>query len=691
MQRSIWLFLLVPSQLPGYSYDIFISYRQKDNKAGRWVSEFVHALKGELESTIKEDISIFFDENHGDGLLETHQVNKSLDEKLHCLLFIPIVSQTYCDPKSYAWQFEFLPFLRRGSADALGLDIRLPSGNIGSRVLPVMIHSLEPSDRMLIEKEIGHLRGVEFVFQKPGINRPLLPGDLAENHSLRTNYRDQLNKLANSIRESLDGLTKPRPTVERTPVPTRSASTAAPTIAVLPFVNMSNDPEQDYFSDGISEEIINLLVQVPELQVTGRTSSFSFKGRNDDLRRIGETLGVRFILEGSLRKSGNRIRITAQLIEAASGFHRWSQKFDRELKDVFDIQDEIAASIVQQLQATLSFPETKERRQTSNVEAYQWYLKGMSLFYQRGLALFEAIRCFQAALAMDPKYALAYAGLADVHTMLGFHGYMMPEEAWPVATAAADKALELGPDLAEAHCAKGTIELIFERNFDKAGAAYHKSLALNPQYVQGRVWYSLFYLQSVRLNGPLALDHGRRAISQDPLSAYAVSAFCPIASINGLFDEAVGCGIRAVSLDNRSFNAKYLLGCSYHWAGKFQEAIEILQKAIDDSGRHQWALCAMATTLADCGKVDKAKLIYQELLDKYKRDQVLPSVISTVAAATGDTEGALKFAHEAYARHDPYQVITLANWLDSRALRAVPGVDTLLKKIGYGPGTIEDY
>jgi TolB-like protein len=167
---------------------------------------------------------------------------------------------------------------------------------------------------------------------------------------------------------------------------------------------MSNDPEQEYFSDGISEEIINTLVQIPGLKVAGRTSAFSFKNRNEDLRSIGEKLNVNTILEGSIRKSGNRIRITAQLIEASTGNHMWSQKYDRELNDVFLIQDEIAKAIVGQLQLTLEGKPAylKERLQTQNVEAYQQYLKGRAYFYKRGVDMFEGIRCFEEALKIDP-------------------------------------------------------------------------------------------------------------------------------------------------------------------------------------------------------------------------------------------------------------------------------------------------
>ena len=198
----------MPSILPGYEYDIFISYRQKDNKGYRWVTEFVAALKTELEATFKEDISIYFDENPHDGLLETHQVNKSLENKLKCLIFIPIVSHTYCDPKSFAWTHEFLPFCQQSKADDFGIDIQLANGNITSRILPVQIHDLDASDIALFEKESGgQLRPIEFIFRSHGVNRPLTADDLRTDNLDKTFYKDQINKTANAIEGIIKAIT----------------------------------------------------------------------------------------------------------------------------------------------------------------------------------------------------------------------------------------------------------------------------------------------------------------------------------------------------------------------------------------------------------------------------------------------------------------------------------------------------
>ena len=200
--------MTMPALLPTFEYDIFISYRHKDNKGDHWVTEFVHSLKAELEATFKEDISIYFDENPHDGLLETHDVDDSLKDKLKCLIFIPIISRTYCDPKSFAWNNEFLAFLKTAVADTFGLKLKLPNGNIASRVLPIRIHELDARDKQMIETELqGVLRAIDFTFHSAGVNRPLRPkDDESVKASGQTSYRDQINKTANAISDIIAGL-----------------------------------------------------------------------------------------------------------------------------------------------------------------------------------------------------------------------------------------------------------------------------------------------------------------------------------------------------------------------------------------------------------------------------------------------------------------------------------------------------
>ncbi|MBL7871726.1 MAG: tetratricopeptide repeat protein [Cyclobacteriaceae bacterium] len=671
--------------LPGYEYDIFISYRHNDNRNG-WVMDFVNALQEELAATIKEPLSIYFDKNPHDGLLETHNVDKSLEGKLKCLIFIPIISQTYCDPKSFAWQHEFVAFNELSKNDQFGRDIKLSNGNVASRILPIKIHDLDTEDRAIIENEIsGALRAIEFIYKEAGVNRPLKSSDNRNDNQNKTDYKNQVNKVANAVKEILSGIKKPS---AKHPVPLLDSTTTPKiekSIVVLPFVNMSNDPEQEYFSEGISEEIINTLVQIPTLKVAGRTSSFSFKNRNEDLRSIGEKLGVSNILEGSVRKSGNRIRITAQLIEASSGFHLWSQKYDRELHDVFAIQDEIAKAIVDQLQITLSgqLVEPKERTQTQNVEAYQLYLKGMAFYYKRGLDMFEGLRCFEAALKLDANYPLALAGVADSFTMLCLHSYLPPETAWPKALEASRRALELGPDLAETHNAVAIIALFNERNWEKAEKEFKKALELNPTYLQARSWFGLFYWQSVRGDNDEALRQAKLALENDPLSSYAYIILAVVSSLANLHEEAISAGLKAVECDPNSFSAWHFLGVGYHWSGNLTEAIRPYKRALEISGRHIWTLTSLVVAYAKANQMQEAKIIYNELIVKSKLSYVSPSCLSITAAVLGKNEEALLFAHDAYRRHDPYQIVTAKYWSESKSLRAIPGFTEILQMLAY--------
>jgi TolB-like protein len=268
-----------------------------------------------------------------------------------------------------------------------------------------------------------------------------------------------------------------------TPAPAQSGS-GVKSIAVLPFVNMSADPENEYFTDGIAEEIINALTKVQALRVAARTSAFAFKGKNQDVRKVGEQLSVSTVLEGSVRKAGNRLRVMAQLISVADGYHLWSERYDRELEDVFAIQDEIADNIVRALRVVLSDAEKRAIEQapaaTAKVEAYDYYLRGRQFFHQfRGAGMQFARRMFDRAIEVDPNYALAYAGVADSCSFL----YM----CWDRSTANLDgaesasrKALELAPELAEAHASRG-LALSLRREAAAARHAFETAIALDPK------------------------------------------------------------------------------------------------------------------------------------------------------------------------------------------------------------------
>ncbi|MFL5496439.1 MAG: protein kinase domain-containing protein, partial [Gemmatimonadales bacterium] len=292
-------------------------------------------------------------------------------------------------------------------------------------------------------------------------------------------------------------------------------------IAVLPFTNMSGDPENEYFSDGISEEIINALSQLPRLRVAARTSSFSFKGRNADLRTVGEQLRVGTVLEGSVRKAGGRLRITAQLVNVADGYHLWSERYDRELTDVFAIQDEIATAIAGKLKVTLGVGEGLVRPPTENLEAYDQFLKGRGLARQRGPALLRAVECFDRAIALDGAFAPAHAELAEALLLLALYGMVHPAEVHARAAAATGRALALDANLVAAQLALGLLSLMGDFDREKAAAAWARAIELDPASLEARALGALFDLCYVRGEYQAAIPELRAVVEADPLSAHA--------------------------------------------------------------------------------------------------------------------------------------------------------------------------
>jgi tetratricopeptide (TPR) repeat protein len=367
------------SLIPGYEYDIFISYRQKDNKYDGWVTEFVDNLKRELEATFKEEVSVYFDINPHDGLLETHDVDASVKEKIRCLVFIPVISHTYCDPKSFAWEHEFKAFIELVSHDQFGLKVRLPDGNIANRVLPVQIHDLDKEDIKLCECALGgHLRGVEFIYTEPGVDRPLIPTDDEKKNLKGIRYRNQINKVANAVKKIIDGLqTEQRipdfvkPDLETSwevtdPIPSEKPhdlnksktlsyvissilvivflviyifpklfkrdaleklqiSGEKISIAVMPFKNMTNDSAWDIWQNAIQETLITSLSNTGEIRVRN-------KGNINELLKIKDSehfasltpeiagavsgkLDADLFIYGSILKSGSKVRLDAKLID----------------------------------------------------------------------------------------------------------------------------------------------------------------------------------------------------------------------------------------------------------------------------------------------------------------------------------------------------------------------------------------
>jgi TolB-like protein len=506
------------SQLPGFSYDVFISYRQNDNRSG-WVTEFVNHLQEELAAAIKEPVSVYFDANPRDGLLETHDVDESLREKLKCLIFIPIISQTYCDTHSFAWEHEFLKFKQLASQDGLGLKVKVTNGNLASRILPICIHELEAADTELLESELGVVRGIDLSYRTAGVVRPLEARE--ENPKANLNqifYKDQVNKAARAVKELLVGI-KGTGTVKsgvtavaKTTVSPRikkrlavvasvvgllavlsfgyyyiggygdSVDNVDRSIAVLPFENMNQDPEQDYFTNGMAEDILNHLAKVSDLKVKSRTSTLQYKGTTKPMNVIGEELSVGNIVEGSVRRVNDKVRIVVQLIDAKTDVHLWSETYDREFKDVLALQSEIAIEISRALEARLTSGEKEKinKRISQNSTAYDYYLKARDLYYQYSdkASMEHALALIHRATALDPGFSRAYALQARVWGSMGYIG--SSQKVWVDSVMwYADKAISSDPSSPDGYLVQADIHRYFGR-IDQSRSLYKKAYEIAP-------------------------------------------------------------------------------------------------------------------------------------------------------------------------------------------------------------------
>ena len=458
---------------------------------------------------------------------------------------------------------------------------------------------------------------------------------------------------------------------------------AEKSVAVLPFANVSADPENEFFSDGITEEIINTLAQIDGLRVASRTSSFYFKGKTLEMRDIAERLQVANVLEGSVRRAGNRLRITAQLIDVAKDEHLWSERYDREMEDIFAIQDEIARTIADKLKLTLGDDSetTLVKPHTENIEAYQLYLKGRALMYQRGWGIVQGLECIEQALALDPEYALAHAGLADVHSLLGYYGVRPPDETMPQARDAAKRAIGLGPDLAEAHGAFAIVSLLYEWDWATAEHEFLRALELNPNYMQARGWYALFFLQLVSGRLEEGVAEGRRGVEMDPLSSYATAIHALTLGVAGRTAEAVVVANEAKALDPSAFLSHWGLQLCCHWDSQFEQSVAAAEQALAVSGRHPWALAHLAATYADWGKASEAEAVHNELLARTARDYVQPVILALSAFAVGLKEEATALAQRSYEIRDPLLVVLGKHWPQFAGIREDPKFQEILKRL----------
>jgi TolB-like protein len=511
----------VSSIIEGYNYDIFISYRQKDNKHDGWVTEFIDNLKKELDATFKEEISVYFDFDPQDGLLETHDVDESLKDKLKCLIFIPIISRTYCDQKSFAWENEFKKFVETSSHDRFGLKVKLQNGNIASRILPIRIYDLDADDLKLCESILGGaLRCIDFIYNSSGVNRPLTPTDNPDRNKNKTYYRDQINKVANSIKEIITTLRRHLPNtegihrsvIEPISVPqknnkikiiagiaiglaillsgyflipslTRPKEQLEKSIAILPFRNDSPNDSTTYFLNGVMEEILNNLQMIRDFRVISRSSVEQYRGSaKPTVHEIAKELGVNYIVEGSGQKFADKFVLRIQLIVAQKERHIWGKSYDREIRgtgDIFSIQSEIAQSIAAELNAVIT-PEEKqliEKTPTANLTAYDFYQRGREEEAKNEFK--QAEEYYHKSLKCDSSFAPAYSGLAVLYWDKNFSQEFLSKKFMDSVLILINRALSYDKNLAEPYSLKGRYYSQIGKP-DQAIEEFDKAINLNP-------------------------------------------------------------------------------------------------------------------------------------------------------------------------------------------------------------------
>lgn len=453
-------------------------------------------------------------------------------------------------------------------------------------------------------------------------------------------------------------------------------------IAVLPFVDLSPKKENEYLCDGIAENLISSLSAVKDLRVPARTSAFSFKGREQDIREIGRKLNVETVLEGSVQVSGDRLRVTVQLINIADGFHLWSEKFDREQGDTFAIQDEIADAVVKTLRVEYlgenGTPFIKHC--PGSAEAYNLYLRGRFFWNKREKENLEkAIEYFKEALERDPDCAPAYAGLADAYIVLGSNRLYPPGEAYPKAKAAALKALEIDENLPEVRTSLGAVKSDYDWDFSGAEREYKRALQLNPNYATARHWYALLLSDLGRHEEAASEIHFAQRL--DPLSS-RINANAGLILYNARrYDLALEELKKALEIDPGHFATYEYLGLVHSQTGRYKEAIESIEKAIKLGSNPADIDIDLACVYARARNMTESRKILARIKESRKSSFVSPAYIAAIHGDLGERDEAFDWLEKAYAERDPALCeLKTASRFDP--LRPDPRFTALLKKIG---------
>ncbi len=683
------------SLIEGYNYDIFISYRQKDNKYDGWVTEFVDNLKKELESTFKEEITVYFDINPHDGLLETHDVGESLKEKLKCLVFIPIISRTYCDPKSFAWEHEFMAFVEQASNDRFGMKVKLPKGNVASRVLPVQIHELDPDDKKLFESVLGgFIRGIEFVYREPGVNRSLTPKDLEGKNLNSTSYRNQINKLALGIKEIISGLlTEPsevlheitqtegpvrqmNPEVKtlRNPAHFRISSGKAiyvvliasilitsaillyprffktsgitnpeKSVALMPFKNLTGDVSNDFLAEmhrEVSYQELGKISQVKPLRIVGTRTTLAIENDRINLSKIVKEARLDYLIEGSVLVSGGLEEIMIRLIQVLPEEKLiMANNYSVSRTNIHLVYKTIAEEITRKIGLDLLPQDLLKLSQPHQVnpQSYEAYSRGMSEIEKTTKeGHIKGLEYLQEAVRIAPEDAFANAGLALGYLTIA-HSPLDPGDVLAKGEKYAFRALMLDSTLAEVHAALAIAYLYKSWNFGKAQNHFKRALELNPNLDMAHYHYAWGLFLWGRMDE--AIKEHKLAQKYDPYNPLHTAWLGGLYVYAGRYEEAVNEALRSLEIQKDYPLGYQVLGNAYLGMGRNEEAIKTHMKISELNPDNLNTLCL---TYIATGHLDKA----EELLIRIEKQEVTPVSAyqrSKIYAALGRKDEAFKW------------------------------------------------
>jgi adenylate cyclase len=698
------------SIIPGYEYDIFISYRQKDNKYDGWVTEFTDHLKRELDATFKEDVSVYFDENPHDGLLEIHNVDKSLELKLKSIVFIPIISQTYCDPNSFAWINEFVAFNKMASNDAHGMDVKLASGNICSRIIPVKIHELDAADTEMIENELGtRLRSIDFIYSSAGVNRPLKPDDNPDKNLNKTFYRDQINKVANAVKDIIYGLhpdekkratksyqtrtqsgyieeVKPQAIAEAFAPPKRipgkyiasailgllvivamlifipklfqktkselsSGELIKKAIAVMPVDNFTGDSTINWIADMIQSDLTGQLQGISNLTVRPKQTTLQFRNSVEPVQEIARKLSIDDLIEASIKGTEENLQLEIRVVEAfPEEKYIYHSSFNVSFSELANIYKDILNRILKGMEVKATKKEeTTIKARSVNPGVRRACACGSYYMNQLTREGFEkGVEYYKEAIEIDPANPEPYIGLA-VGYGSGGHGAGLA--SLETAKSYALKAIELDPEelhpnLADAHDILAEWYLYHEFDFDAAEHHIERAIALNPNSAPAH-YTNGWYLGLINQVDE-AINEMKKAIEIDPLNPTCIGYMAWFCQWYGKYDQAITYAKDLLKIRPKHPLAYYVLGMIYVQEGKYEVAIDTLKKTY--APRSGYA-CGLGVAYALAGQKEKALEIATEIEKQNMRWHLWS--LAEIYYAVGDYKKAMDWVEEAYKqRHD---------------------------------------